>query len=1263
MSTSIHVLYVDDSPLDRQLVRDELEREHTGFVLTEARSKEEFEARLDEGGYDLVLSDFNILGFEGLQVIEAVRGKDPQMPVVIVTGTGSEEIAVEAMKKGAADYVIKSPRHLKRLPLTIEAALEKKRLNQQHELHESLLRESEETFRSLFENSFDAILLTAPDGRVFRANPQACRLFGCTEEEIIQAGRDKLVDTSDPRLSALLEQRRLTGSARGELNFRRKDGTIFPAEVSSAIFPNANGEQRTSMSIRDVSASKKAEEALRQSEQKYRLIVENMHDVVYQTDMEGRVILGSPSSKLLLGYAPEELVGTKLSALYAVPEERNRFLKLLTESGSVTNFEAELMRKDGSRVWVSTNARLLTDEKGKAIGVEGVTRDISARRRAEESLRESEERFRLAFENANIGVCLVTPQGRMLKVNNQMCAMFGYSRSELETMTVNDIAHPEDVGLSPRFMKQAKSGGVDRAEFEKRYIHKDGHLVWGRVSSSLVRDREGNPLYFVSHVQDLTEGKRAEEAAKDSEERYRHLVEMSPDGVAVHQEGRLVFVNPAGARMMGAESPEQLIGKPIQGIVHPEHWEQASKRIQRMLKGETGLYPVEDRYVKLDGTPFPVEVMASPLTYGGKLAVQVVVRDITDRKRAEQALRESEERYRYVVENIEDFICTHDLQGNLLFVSSAPARLLGLDPANMVGTNLRSYLVPEVRHQFDDLLDTVIRDGRASGLMLVQVGSREKRIMEYHNTLHTGPDGEPIVIGIARDVTERRRAEQALRESQERYQELFNESKDGVYVIDRDGRLREANQAFCDILGYAKDDIVGQDIRFTYINPSDRDRFVQAIEERGFLKDYPLVLRSKDGKEMDCLLTSSVRRAGDGTVIGYQGILRDITEQRNLQNQLLQAQKMEAIGTLAGGVAHDFNNVLQVVLGYSELILGDERLPRDYKADLEKIRESAKRGADLVHRLLTFSRKAEIKVQPLNLNRRINEMRKMLGRTIPKMIDIQLILAEDLAAINADPTQIDQVLMNLAVNARDAMPEGGKLIIETANVFLDEDYARMHLDAKSGRHVLLMVTDTGSGMDKDTLEHIFEPFYTTKAVGEGTGLGLAMVHGIVQHHGGHVRCYSEQGEGTTFKIYFPALASEEGPKEAFASPMPRGGSETILLVDDEELIRDLGSRMLTRAGYDVVTASNGEDALKAFHQRGNEISLVILDLVMPGMGGKECLAKLLEVDPKVRVLIASGFAVNGPTRETIESGAKGYVRKPFDTRQLLGTVRTALDEA
>jgi two-component system cell cycle sensor histidine kinase/response regulator CckA len=517
------------------------------------------------------------------------------------------------------------------------------------------------------------------------------------------------------------------------------------------------------------------------------------------------------------------------------------------------------------------------------------------------------------------------------------------------------------------------------------------------------------------------------------------------------------------------------------------------------------------------------------------------------------------------------------------------------------------------------------------------------------------------VIHIATDITERKKSEQALQESEARYRALFSQSMDGIYVTSREGTLLDANQAFLDTLGYKRDDIVRGDIRIVYANPSDRDLFVKTIDASGSVKDYPLSFKRKDGKEVECLLTSSVRRAGDGAIVGYQGILRDITEQASLQKQLLQAQKMEAVGTLAGGVAHDFNNVLQVTLGYTELMLGHQGLPQRVRADLKKVNDSSRQGAELVQRLLTFSRKAEFKPQPLDLNRRITDLVEILERTIPKMIQIQLLLDEDLATINADKNQIDQVLMNLAVNARDAMPDKGKLIFETTNILLDQEYAGAHLDAKSGHHILLMVTDTGSGMDKETVERIFEPFYTTKSVGEGTGLGLAMVHGIVKQHGGHVRCYSEPGHGTTFKIYIPALTSGEEEQETTVSKTTRGGSETILLVDDEELIRDLGSRILARAGYKVFVAANGKEALELYQTYHNEIALVLLDLIMPEMGGEQCLKGLLSINPSAKVVIASGYSASGLTKDALADRAKGFVNKPYDTRQALAVIREVLD--
>ena len=513
---------------------------------------------------------------------------------------------------------------------------------------------------------------------------------------------------------------------------------------------------------------------------------------------------------------------------------------------------------------------------------------------------------------------------------------------------------------------------------------------------------------------------------------------------------------------------------------------------------------------------------------------------------------------------------------------------------------------------------------------------------------------------IVRDVTGRKRSEEA----QKRLATAVEQAAEGVLITDNQGIIEYVNPAFENITGYSREEAIGKNPRFLKSGQHDK-AFYEGMWHTiklGNVWSGRFTNRKKDGGLYQAETTISPVKDKSGQIVNFVALKRDITEHLELSRQLLQAQKMEAFGTLAGGVAHDFNNILQVVLGYSELILGEEKFGQRRRADVQKINEAARSGAELVQRLLTFSRKMEIKPQPLSLNRRINEMRKMIERTIPRMIDIQLILDEDLAAIYADPAQIDQIIMNVAVNARDAMPDGGKLIFETANVVLDEEYARRHVESEPGNYVLLVVTDTGSGMDGDTLEHIFEPFFTTKEVGEGTGLGLAMVHGIVKHHGGHIGCYSEPGRGTTFKIYFPALISDEEKEEIKVREMPRGGSETILLVDDEELIRDFGSRMLTRAGYKVITASNGKEALESYKARSDEIALVILDLIMPEMGGERSLESLLSLNPSAKVIIASGYSPDGPTKDALAAGARGFVDKPYDIRQVLEIVRSVLDE-
>jgi signal transduction histidine kinase/ActR/RegA family two-component response regulator len=436
------------------------------------------------------------------------------------------------------------------------------------------------------------------------------------------------------------------------------------------------------------------------------------------------------------------------------------------------------------------------------------------------------------------------------------------------------------------------------------------------------------------------------------------------------------------------------------------------------------------------------------------------------------------------------------------------------------------------------------------------------------------------------------------------------------------------------------------------------------INQGKTLEDFETTIHRKDHTTRMMAWHSRNLTDASGSPMGSIAFGRDITARKHLEAQLTQAQKMEAVGTLASGIAHDFNNLLQAINGYAQISLLNVNKNDAIYTNLNAINQAGERASQLVQQLLLFSRRVAAERKHIELNQEIEQISKILERTIPKMIAIELHLGSRLGPVHADPVQIEQILLNLGGNAADAMPDGGKLLIETENVRLDEDYIRIHPGAEPGKYVLITISDTGQGMDKETVAHIFEPFFTTKDIGRGTGLGLASVYGIVMNHGGYITCRSKVGCGTTFKIYLPA--GEEADvdlTEEIVSTPNNGGTETVLVVDDEEFIRNFASQVLESYGYTTLTASSGEEALDIYAEKSGEIDLIIMDIGMPGMGGTNCLRKIIDMDPSAKVIVASGYSIDGHVKETSDAGAAGYIAKPYKLVDLLGEVRTVLDEA
>ena len=633
------------------------------------------------------------------------------------------------------------------------------------------------------------------------------------------------------------------------------------------------------------------------------------------------------------------------------------------------------------------------------------------------------------------------------------------------------------------------------------------------------------------------------------------------------------------------------------------------------------------------------------------------------RNNAEEALRESEERYRTLFERAGDGIIVVDVEGD------QTGKIVS---ANQVAAEMHGYVMEEFLTLRMSDLDTHEEANRMAELFgRIREGEivktehyhRKKDGTVFPLDLSAGVIemcGHKYSLSINRDITERKRAEA----EKLLLATAVEQAAESVEITDSNGKIVYVNPAFERTTGYMRSEVIGR--RPSELGGGKHDevfyREMWATVSSGRPWTGNIINESKDGKQFEEEVTISPVKDDSGRVVNYVAVKRDVTVEVLLQKQLLEAQKMEAVGTLAGGIAHDFNNLLQVINGYAEMALFDLEEGDVGYSELQEIRGAARSAAELTQGLLTFSRRVESKLGPLDLNNELRNVAKMLSRTLPKMIEIVMNLSEPLETVNADPAQLQQVVMNLAVNARDAMPQGGKLVIETRNVFLDEDDCRALLGTKPGEYVLLSISDSGTGMDEKTGRHIFDPFFTTKETGKGTGLGLSIVFGIVKSHGGTIGCFSEPGKGTAFKIWLPAVTLDREEEDVTEIGVLQGGDETILLVDDEESVRKLGKIILTRFGYSVLTAKHGKEGVEIFAREHEHIDLVILDLIMPKMGGRDCLKEIIKLAPGTRVIIASGYAANGHVDRALEDGARASVRKPYEARELLETVRSLLDE-
>ena len=633
----------------------------------------------------------------------------------------------------------------------------------------------------------------------------------------------------------------------------------------------------------------------------------------------------------------------------------------------------------------------------------------------------------------------------------------------------------------------------------------------------------------------------------------------------------------------------------------------------------------------------------------------------------ENKLKEREEWLSTTLASIGDAVIATDTKGCVIFMNPVAESLTGWKQEDAVGRPMKEvfHIINEkTRKPVEDPVTRVIREGAVVGLanhtLLIAKDGTERPIDDTGAPIRDDKGNMLGVVLVFHDVTARRKTEETLRESEEKYRALFEDSRDPIYITAIDGKFQDVNQAMLDLFGYSREEMIGLNALEIYVNPDDRTRFRHVIEQKGFVRDYDVRFRKKDGTEMDCFLTATLRRANDGSILGYQGIIRDMTEQRQLEAQLLQAQKMEAIGTLAGGIAHDFNNLLMGIQGHTSLMYLNIDPDHPHFEHLKGTEGLIKRGAGLTKQLLGFARGGKYKVEPTDLNEQIEMSSRMFGRT-KREIEIHRKYQKEIWPVEIDRGQIDQVLLNIYVNAWQAMPNGGDLYIETKNVVLEENHAHPS-GVEPGKYVKVSLTDTGVGMDKATLQRIFDPFFTTKEMGQGTGLGLAAAYGIINNHGGTINVDSEDGGGTTFDIYLPASEKEVTKAKKKLAEEILKGTGTVLLVDDEDMILDVGTDLLKEMGYKVLVARGGKEAVEVYGKHKEEIDLVVLDMIMPDMGGGDAYDRMKEINPNIKVLLSSGYSIDGKAAEILERGCNGFIQKPFGLEELSQSIMETLNK-
>ena len=1132
------------------------------------------------------------------------------------------------------------------------------------------LRRSEEKYRAVVENARE-IIMVIQEGQIVFVNQTATDILGYSIEEITSESLAKFIHPADRELVLGRYLARMDGKpVTGQYTFRalHKNGEALWLDVN-VVYIEWEGKPATLNFLTDITERRQAEEALRESEKSYRNLFDDHAAVKLVIDpATGNIIKANHAAAAYYGWSREQLAQMKIQDINIMPPEIIQDEMKNASSAQRIHFEFRHRLADGSIRDVEVFSSMIKMEGRDYL--HSIVHDITERKLAEENLSTALQHLNAHMDNSPLAVIEFDPMFRVIRWSKEAERVFGWTAEEVEGKAINELrwVYNEDDVLVQQESSGLFSGERRRSKNVNRNYRKDGSIIWCEWYDSAIYDTQGNIVSILSLVLDITERKQAEEALRESEEKYRKLFDTTPVGTGISTlEGKVLTMNRSMQEITGYTEDEYR-GAVLNTYANPEDRE----HVMEILRTQGRVRDMEVELVRRDGTHYDSLVNLDQVNMGGETVLVTTVRDITKRKQAEKALRESEETLRSVFKATPIGV-TFNKGRRLISVNDSMCEIIGYTERELIGTDARIFFFTQEEYEEvgRTLYPQAIKDGRGS----VETRMRRKDGSAVHviltaGILHADNPSHGFVVTV-NDITDRKKAEEALYESEKKFAQLVEQSPIAIEVYNSDGLLLNVNRAYENLWNIRKETVIGKFNILKHQIPRNQNVF-DYIERafRGEKLQLPL-------SEHDPNITGDFPAARKRFVQPYiypiineRGVIShvvliniDVTEQERLEQQLLQAQKMETIGRLAGGVAHDFNNILTVINANAEMaLMFMEQTDQHYEA-FEEIRKSGERAANLTRQLLAFSRRQIIEPRVINLNQTLMEMDKMFRRLIGEHIELITLPEESVWQVKVDPGQIEQVLINLVVNARDAMPDGGKLIIETHNVVLDEEFTNSHQDTIPGNYVMFAVSDTGIGMNAETLSHLFEPFFTTKPKGSGTGLGLSTCYGIVKQNKGGIWIYSEPARGTSVKVYLPAIEETTQNMEVHTiQEIFPPGTETVLVVEDDRGIRTMINRQLTTSGYRVLTASNGDEALSLVGKHPEPIQLLITDVIMPLMGGKELADRLAVIYPGLRILFMSGYTDNSIVHHgVIEPGIK-FIQKPFSMVDFMRKIREVLGD-